>query len=133
MLGLGRVRLQCLRCRSEFTSQDEGSDKEPGATVSSRRSAVIRVKDRNEEEMTESEDSMAVTGRASSNWLSTRNFQSLKKNITTLRLNRVKSVGAAFPAMTLCALQAQVCLLSHSSLPFAMMPCYFTHKCSALL
>lgn len=64
MLGLGRVRLQCLRCRSEFTSQDEGSDKEPGATVSSRRSAVIRVKDRNEEEMTESEDSMAVTGKS---------------------------------------------------------------------
>ncbi|XP_033472184.1 serine/threonine-protein kinase 11-interacting protein isoform X1 [Epinephelus lanceolatus] len=53
------VRLQCLRCRSEFTLKGEGSEEEAGGRGRRRRGAALLpegVEEQNEEELTEVND-----------------------------------------------------------------------------
>lgn len=52
------VRLQCLRCRSEFTLQRESSEEEAGGRARRRGAAMLPegVEEQDEEELTEWDD-----------------------------------------------------------------------------
>ncbi|XP_030012122.1 serine/threonine-protein kinase 11-interacting protein isoform X2 [Sphaeramia orbicularis] len=57
IFGPSSVRLQCLRCRSEFTLQADGSDEEPGSRARRRGAAMLPGGEREvEEELTECDD-----------------------------------------------------------------------------
>ncbi|XP_072303487.1 serine/threonine-protein kinase 11-interacting protein [Eucyclogobius newberryi] len=67
VLGLGHVRLQCLRCGLDFSShQDQSSDQEPGAGAGAKRrlGSALVLGEEGEVEEVEEEDSMDTAGRS---------------------------------------------------------------------